>query len=588
MYDADGELLIRRNNATDGETVLYLGATEVHLKTGKKWANRYYTAAGATIALRTNESGTSKLSFLADDQHGTSSIAVTADSTQTLSKRYTTPFGTSRGQTTGVWPDDKAFLGMSADSGTGLTHIGAREYDPSTGQFISVDPLLTLDQHQSLSGYVYANNNPTTFSDPSGLGVDDGTGHSEPHHGRGSGNQSPTPGIPAGGTGPGGCYHQCGASSNGASSESDSGVIGANRDSVRYAQEQIYAAVSDLAATPEQREAWLGAYRSEMQKQYESGWMVDANTAIAEATNVCFVYKEIGCSQEMKDYFEDVENTRVQGVGSYESAFVDAAVQLKVGKTDLGRALSARSCKCFLAGTDVLMADGATKDIEDIQLGDKVLSTDPETGKSGSREVTRLIVTDDDKHFNELSLATEDGVEKLTATHEHPFWSPSEKRWIEARHLAPGTTLLTGDGDPAIVTANRSFTKRARTFNLTVEGLHTYYVLAGETPVLVHNSNCNLNTLTRAQSDDIAKYLGYTKTKKLSAGKTPIWENKKAGGGQPKSITFDRTGHNKEAVFKGSNDRNPFQSTKDSARDGTYGLDIGPNGELRGLEWLKK
>ncbi|SFG80189.1 hypothetical protein SAMN02787118_12941 [Streptomyces mirabilis] len=58
LYDADGELLIRRNNATDGETVLYLGATEVHLKTGKKWANRYYTAAGATIALCTNESGT--------------------------------------------------------------------------------------------------------------------------------------------------------------------------------------------------------------------------------------------------------------------------------------------------------------------------------------------------------------------------------------------------------------------------------------------------------------------------------------------------------------------------------------------------
>ncbi|MGK3944915.1 hypothetical protein [Streptomyces sp. RP5T] len=136
LYDADGELLIRRDNAPSGETVLYLGNTEVHLTTGKKWANRYYQAAGATIALRTNESGTEKLSFLAGDQHGTSTVSVTSDANQALTKRYSTPFGTGRGATTGVWPDDKGFLGMSADAGTGLTHIRAREYDPSTGQFI--------------------------------------------------------------------------------------------------------------------------------------------------------------------------------------------------------------------------------------------------------------------------------------------------------------------------------------------------------------------------------------------------------------------------------------------------------------------
>ncbi|MEU2737379.1 RHS repeat-associated core domain-containing protein [Streptomyces sp. NPDC007095] len=214
VYGADGELLIRRDNATNGETVLYLGATEVHLKTSKKWANRYYAAAGATIAMRTNESGTETLSFLAADHHGTSSISITGDSNQTLSKRYSTPFGTNRGQTTGVWPDDKAFLGMAADPSTGLTHIGAREYDPSTGQFISVDPELALDQHQTLNGYAYAGNNPVTLSDPTGRGVDDGTGHSEPNPGHAHGNQSPTPGIPAGGTGPDGCYHTCGSSSS--------------------------------------------------------------------------------------------------------------------------------------------------------------------------------------------------------------------------------------------------------------------------------------------------------------------------------------------------------------------------------------
>ncbi|MET8973814.1 putative adhesin [Streptomyces hydrogenans] len=173
LYDADGALLIRRANGTTGETVLYLGATEVHLKGTKKWANRYYTAAGTTIALRTNETGTEKLHFLANDHHGTGSLSITGDDTQALTKRYTTPFGAPRGTTVGTWPDDKEFLGKPADTNTSLTHIGAREYDPTLGQFISVDPILSLDQHQSLNGYNYANNNPTTTSDPTGLRSDD-------------------------------------------------------------------------------------------------------------------------------------------------------------------------------------------------------------------------------------------------------------------------------------------------------------------------------------------------------------------------------------------------------------------------------
>ncbi|MEV8092502.1 RHS repeat-associated core domain-containing protein [Streptomyces nigra] len=171
LYDADGTLLIRRSTATDGETVLYLGATEVHLKSGKKWANRYYTVGGANIAMRSNASGTEKVHYLSGDHHGTNTLSITSDSTQTLSKRYTTPFGTTRGSAVGTWPDDKGFLGKSADSATGLTQVGAREYDTSTGQFLSVDPLLMPDQHQSLNGYGYANNNPTTVADPSGLGV---------------------------------------------------------------------------------------------------------------------------------------------------------------------------------------------------------------------------------------------------------------------------------------------------------------------------------------------------------------------------------------------------------------------------------
>lgn len=170
MYDAEGNLLIRGN--AKGESILYLGATEVHYDatTGDVWAQRYYTASGTAIAVGTNESGTEKLAFLAGDAHRTSTLAVSSTD-QAITKRYFVPFGGTRDGGTGIWPDDKAFLGMVADSGTGLTHVGAREYDPSLGRFISVDPLLTLDQHQSLNGYVYANNTPVMVSDPSGLGV---------------------------------------------------------------------------------------------------------------------------------------------------------------------------------------------------------------------------------------------------------------------------------------------------------------------------------------------------------------------------------------------------------------------------------
>jgi RHS repeat-associated protein len=167
VYDADGNLLIRRN--ASGETVLYLGTTEVHLNnaTGKYWGQRYYGFDGNAVALRSNKSGTDTLCWLAADQHGTSSVALDS-STQAVTKRYTTPFGATRSGGTGSWPDDKAFLGKTADASTGLTHIGAREYDPSTGRFISADPLLETDKPQTLNGYTYAANNPVSFSDPSG------------------------------------------------------------------------------------------------------------------------------------------------------------------------------------------------------------------------------------------------------------------------------------------------------------------------------------------------------------------------------------------------------------------------------------
>ncbi len=52
--------------------------------------------------------------------------------------------------------------------------------------------------------------------------------------------------------------------------------------------------------------------------------------------------------------------------------------------------------------------------------------------------------------------------------------------------LRPGNQLQR-PGSTAVVTAIRLFHATATTYDLTIAGLHTYYVDAGTTPVLVHN-----------------------------------------------------------------------------------------------------
>ncbi|MFF0201483.1 RHS repeat-associated core domain-containing protein [Streptomyces sp. NPDC005017] len=162
LYDANGDLLIRRSGT---KTVLYLGGQELHYDTGtgKFSAQRYYSAGDIT-AVRTETS----LTWMVDDHHGTASMAVDA-TTQAVTRRYTKPFGESRGATPQAWPDDKGYLGKPSDSETGLTHVGAREYDPVIGRFLSVDPILATEDHESLNGYAYSNNTPVTKSDPTGL-----------------------------------------------------------------------------------------------------------------------------------------------------------------------------------------------------------------------------------------------------------------------------------------------------------------------------------------------------------------------------------------------------------------------------------
>ncbi|MEW1639111.1 polymorphic toxin-type HINT domain-containing protein [Streptomyces sp. NPDC093801] len=143
----------------------------------------------------------------------------------------------------------------------------------------------------------------------------------------------------------------------------------------------------------------------------------------------------------------------------------------------------------FLAGTRVLMGDRTTRPIEEIAAGDQVLATDPESGVTGPRRVDATIYTPDDRDFTDLTVGEGDDTGALTTTGHHPFWSQNEKKWKNAADLTTQDTLRTPEGGTAQIAQIRHWTGLAPAYNLTVNDLHTYYVLAGDTAVLVHNQD---------------------------------------------------------------------------------------------------
>ncbi|WP_251059051.1 MULTISPECIES: RHS repeat-associated core domain-containing protein [unclassified Streptomyces] len=162
-YDSDGNRVTRTDSS--GTTMYLPGSNELKLaKDGTVTGTRYYSAGETTVAMRTG----GKLTFLLADHHGTGTTQVDA-STQAIVRRKTGLFGGPRGAQPTTWVGERGFVGGTRDADTGLTHLGAREYDPATGRFISVDPLMDLTDPLQLDGYGYSHNNPITRSDPTGL-----------------------------------------------------------------------------------------------------------------------------------------------------------------------------------------------------------------------------------------------------------------------------------------------------------------------------------------------------------------------------------------------------------------------------------
>ncbi|WP_240981788.1 MULTISPECIES: polymorphic toxin-type HINT domain-containing protein [unclassified Streptomyces] len=527
VYDADGNRILEHTPNT-GST-LYLGETELTTDTVGliTRASRAYAQAGAPTVVRTttNQSATGHtLNVLLTDHLGTAHTTVEAGGTQPVTRRAFKPYGEPRGPKPANWPNKRTYLGVGIDDTiSGLTHIGAREYDHNTGRFLSADPLIDITDPLQMNGYTYANNSPISFSDPSGLfldGIGDAIGDAFT-----------------------GAWH----ATVDYSSEIREGwniLTGDGEEAreIRASRKQAQENKGNLLNGHQLLRNMGGQPAPDSSFYKISYWVTKLFMPILPGANAAI-------------------SAATKGVGAGKAVskvLPRAASNAPAAGDEVGEVAARVLPDCphsFLPGTEVLMADGTRKRIEDVEIGDFVLTTDIKSGKNVPRRVTETIQTETDKEFTELTIATSADEATLTATSTHPFWVPELDSWIEAGDLANGQFLRTSAGTHVQITAVKHYTKGQRTHDLTIDDLHAYYVLAGATPVLVHNCNTSYQL-----SLDTRAAVGSGNAQAYQIAHTGATEYRAVGGGERVwADGFDRnTGELLDAKFIEKPGRSPF------------------------------
>ncbi|GAA0980631.1 hypothetical protein GCM10009555_047460 [Acrocarpospora macrocephala] len=195
--------------------------------------------------------------------------------------------------------------------------------------------------------------------------------------------------------------------------------------------------------------------------------------------------------KEAADLARKIGGLIAEGIGHIKN-WLNSFETLKKARAKVASLTKKGDCHSFVPGTQVLMADGTRKPLEQVQIGDQVVATDPISGQTTAQPVIDVITGQGEKNLVQITIDAEGDndhqTDVIVATDSHPFWAADQGRWFNASSLTPGMQLRTSAGTPAQITFVTSQTvSDQRVHNLSVNADHTYYVAVGWADVLVHN-----------------------------------------------------------------------------------------------------
>jgi RHS repeat-associated protein len=366
-----------------------------------------------------------------------------------------------------------------------LIHMNGRMYDFNNGRFLSVDPFIQGTTSQAINPYSYIQNNPLSGIDP--------TGYQMECAGVFSLNTCPKSQM----------YNVIEIDDIG----SYEGANGSN-----YFTFSVKSFSDSSSLNSQQQQA-----RDDLSKpgMFDSGVEGDFSdpVLIKDLNREHFSQLEVA-----KEFFANADKYLGDSVkGAYDYATSDEGIEAMLlgasfatpvidGYDVLSECAIGGNCGdvlinavakklkflekvfCFPPGTLVLMADGSTKAIEDIIVGDMVMGADPELGISIGQFQVQETLQSNTEVLVTIEFEKNEVKGILEATREHPFYV-KEKGWVYAEFLKVGDVLISSDySEVEIIKVNQKFVQTP-TYNLTVDTAHTFFVVSNDISVLVHNED---------------------------------------------------------------------------------------------------
>ncbi|WP_445114734.1 polymorphic toxin-type HINT domain-containing protein [Acinetobacter sp. WZC-1] len=427
----------------------------------------------------------------------------------------------------------------------GLIHMNGRVYDPKIGRFISADPNIDgADDTQGYNRYAYVRNNPGTLLDPSGYGLfsralgaiglkSAGKAIDKAFTDTGKAIVSVMDKWNLCDASKGNCGFEVGAGNNpnnqgigGAQNGQNTiqpyiGLNGNNNYKIVFSYENNQLEFNSFDYNGIKINANLFSSNSNNVSGFDDPRTIPDKLALSEedrAEGLAVINNELQAFNselslgivpwpESAGY---LGGTLGVAFGFFNGSFgVRSAQKLQGVFGSVLSILNRSPCGCFDDDTPVLTKEGY-KRIVDINVGDLILARNEENGEVAYKPVSRVFVVPNRRIY---LLTIEDAQGKQTVievSDDHPFWVVG-KKWVESIDLKEGDQLLDANNHVLKFVSLLATDRVETTYNLEVEGYHTYF--AGDANVWVHNANCIFGSTQLAA--EAAEKLGYKRVKEF-------------------------------------------------------------------------